>query len=58
MAGKDAELPTYELTAPVLTPAGAHQLGLSIRRGRNVLRFTLEFTLAQGKIVLLRNSRA
>ncbi|GAB4818713.1 hypothetical protein N2152v2_005759 [Parachlorella kessleri] len=57
MAGKDAEVPTYEVVGPTLGPSGASQIDLTIRRGKNTLRLRLEFMLSGGRIVHLRNTR-
>ena len=57
MAGKDAEVPAYELVGPTLGPSGASQIDLTIRRGKNTLRLRLEFTLSGGRIIHLRNTR-
>lgn len=57
MAGKDAAIPTYELTGPTRNDEGGHVVTCLLRRGVSKISFSLEFVIMDGKITLMRNTR-
>ena len=58
MAGKDASIPEWDVKGPILTDALTHQLTCTLKRGMMKLSFTLDFTIMDGKITQLRNTRS
>lgn len=58
MAGKDAEVPEWEVKGPTRTEAGEHRLRCTIQRGKMMkVSFQLDFLIIGGKIAQLRNTR-
>jgi hypothetical protein len=58
MAGEQAALPTFQIEGPTSQGGGELVVGLAFKRGLQRMKFTLHFTMQQGKIAALRNTRS
>lgn len=58
MAGEQATMPTFQLEGPTSQAGGEVEVGLAFKRGLQRMKFTLHFTMQQGKIAALRNMRS
>jgi len=57
MAGKDADVPEWDIKGPTLTDKTSHEYRCTIRRGAMRLSFVLDFVIVKGKIAEFTNSR-